>query len=171
MVHSRSELLGPEEVHRVEVRDVHPPGVGGGALASVLLDVHAEEADVGAVDLLEGEKGLGPVGKLRRHVSRVDEPALHAGLDLYDLVAGGDHSDGYLARARLLLLQKVVNAGLDVRAELRSRQPLRAEFVVLALRAPLFEAVITGVSRINESKVSNGEEEVKTRFELAHLRD
>ena len=67
------EVSRPEEVDRVEVRDVDSSSVGHGRVRSVLLDVHAEEADVDAVDLLEGEEGSGAVRKRLAHFAGVNE--------------------------------------------------------------------------------------------------
>ena len=44
---------------------------------STFLDVQAEEADVDAVDLLEGVEGALPEGERLLHLSRVDEPAMN----------------------------------------------------------------------------------------------
>ena len=41
------------------------------------LHVQAEEADVDAVDLLEGVEGALPEGERLLHLSRVDEPAMN----------------------------------------------------------------------------------------------
>lgn len=76
VVHRRPEVSGFEEVHAVQVGDVHPPLVGLRAVRAVLLDVHAEEAHLGPVDVLEGEQGLHPVREGLRHLSVVHEPAL-----------------------------------------------------------------------------------------------
>lgn len=76
VVHGRPEVSGFEEVHAVQVGDVHPPLVGLRAVRAVLLDVHAEEAHLGPVDVLEGEQGLHPVREGLGHLSVVHEPAL-----------------------------------------------------------------------------------------------
>ena len=54
------------------------PLVGRGAVRAVLLDVHAEEADLGPVHVLEGKQGFGPVGERLLHLPVVHKP-------------GGDH--------------------------------------------------------------------------------
>ena len=41
------------------------------------LHVQAEEADIDAVDLLEGVEGALPEGERLLHLSRVDEPAMN----------------------------------------------------------------------------------------------
>lgn len=104
MIHSRSELTRSEEMHRIEVGDINSSGIGRSAFTAIFLDVHAEEADVRAVDFFEGEKRFRSVRKFAGHVAAFDEPAAHAGLDLDDLVAGRDHSNRDLARTSLLLL-------------------------------------------------------------------
>ena len=68
------EHPGLEEVHRVEVGDVDPPGVGFGAFAAVLLDVHAEETHVHSVDLLKGEKSSSTVREFVRHFPIIAVP-------------------------------------------------------------------------------------------------
>jgi len=55
---------GVEVVARVEVGDVAVSPVGLGAVVAVLVDVHSEEEDVGAVDLLEEEDALCSDGEL-----------------------------------------------------------------------------------------------------------
>ena len=75
VVDRRPEESGLEEVDTVQVGDVDSPGVGLWALAPVLLDVHAEETDIHAVDLLESEQRPGAIGKLFRHVAVVTVPA------------------------------------------------------------------------------------------------
>lgn len=75
MVHGRPEVSRLEEVHAVQVGDVHPPLVGLWAVRAVLLDVHAEKTDLGAVDVLEGEQGLHPVREGLGHLAVVHEPA------------------------------------------------------------------------------------------------
>ena len=57
------------------------PLVGRGAVRAVLLDVHAEEADLGPVHVLEGKQGFRPVGERLRHLPVVHKPR-------------GEHMDG-----------------------------------------------------------------------------
>ena len=73
VIDRRSEVSRPEEVDRVEVGDVHTARVGHRRVGAVLLHVHAEEADVDAVDLLEGEERAGAVGERLTHLAGVDE--------------------------------------------------------------------------------------------------
>ena len=82
--------------------------------------------------------------RLNKATSLDTSPGLHAALDLADLVAAGHHPDEDLPGARLLLLQVGVDAVLDVRAQLRGRQPLGVELVILSLPALRFQTVITG---------------------------
>lgn len=74
MVHGRPEVSRLEEVHAVQVGYVHPPLVGLRAVRAVLLDVHAEKADLGPVDVLEGEQGFHPVREGLGHLAVVHEP-------------------------------------------------------------------------------------------------
>ena len=74
MVHLRPKMPGLEKVHRIQVGHVNPAGVWGLALGPVLLHVHAEEADVHAVLLLEGKHGPGAVREVVRHLTRVNVP-------------------------------------------------------------------------------------------------
>ena len=73
VVHRRAEVSGLEEVNGVEVGDVDAARVGRGRVRAVLLHVHAEEADVHAVDLLEGEHGAGAEREVVVHLAGVDE--------------------------------------------------------------------------------------------------
>ena len=68
MVDRRPEQPGLKEVHTVQVGDVNTSGVGLGTFTSVLLDVHAKETDVDAVDLFKGEQGSGAVRELVGHL-------------------------------------------------------------------------------------------------------
>lgn len=52
------------------------PSVGEWALRAVLLHVHAKEANVHAINLLEGEKCFGSVGKGLGHFTRVNKPVV-----------------------------------------------------------------------------------------------
>ena len=63
-----------EEVHTVQIGDVNPPLIGRRAVRAVLLHVHAEEADVGSVDVLKGKKSLGPVGEGLAHLPTIHKP-------------------------------------------------------------------------------------------------
>lgn len=76
VVHGRPQVPRFEEVHAVQVGDVHPPLVGLRAVRAVLLNVHAKETDLGPVDVLEGEQGLHPVGEGLGHLSVVHEPEM-----------------------------------------------------------------------------------------------
>ena len=71
VVDRRPEQPGLKEVHTVQVGDVDTSGVGLGAVAAVLLDVHAEETHVDAVDLLEGEQRSSAVRELVGHLRQV----------------------------------------------------------------------------------------------------
>ena len=53
------------------------PGVGERCVGAVLLDVHAEEADINAVDLLKREHRLRSVRKCLLHLASVHKPATH----------------------------------------------------------------------------------------------
>ena len=46
VIHDGAVLLGPEVVHRVEVRHIHTAVVGLRALAPILIHVHAEQDHV-----------------------------------------------------------------------------------------------------------------------------
>lgn len=61
-----TQMTWLEEVHRVEICDVHSTAIGRRAVAAVLLDVEAEEAHLHAVDHLEGEDGFRLVRELLR---------------------------------------------------------------------------------------------------------
>ena len=74
VVDRRSEVPRPEEVHRVEVGNVHPARVGHGRVRAVLLHVHAEETDVDAVNLLEGKEGACTERERLAHLASVYEP-------------------------------------------------------------------------------------------------
>ncbi len=67
-------MPGLEKVHRIQVGHVNPAGVRGLALGPVLLHVHAKEAYVDAVLLLEGKHGPGAVWEVVRHLARVNVP-------------------------------------------------------------------------------------------------
>ena len=84
MVHGRAQLLRPEKEYRVEVGNVDTPGVRHRTVGSVLLHVHAEEADIGAIDLFERENGLG--FKWKRLMTLALVPILHVLFDLASLV-------------------------------------------------------------------------------------
>ena len=72
VVDRRTKVSGLEEVNGVEVGNVDAPGVGRGRVGAVLLDVHAEETGVDAVDLLEGEHGSGAEREVVLHLAGVD---------------------------------------------------------------------------------------------------
>lgn len=143
VVDGRTVLARTEEVNRVEVGDVDASGVRCRALRSVFLDVHAEETDIDAVHLLEGEQSLGPVRELLHHLTGLDEATPHSRLHLHTLVRRADHPDMHLARSRLLLFEEIVHPGLDVDTELGGGQALGVELVLLPLRVLLLQAVIT----------------------------
>ena len=67
-------MPGLEKVHRIQVGHVNPAGVRRLALGPILLHVHAEEADVHTVLLLEGKHGPGAVGEVVRHLASVNVP-------------------------------------------------------------------------------------------------
>lgn len=104
MIHSRSKLSRPEEVDRVEIRDVNPSGVRWRTFAAVLLHMHTEKTDVGAVDFFEREQSLRAVRKFAGHVTVLDESTSHTGFDFDHFVAGSDYSDRDFTGTRFLLL-------------------------------------------------------------------
>lgn len=104
MVHSRSKLSRPEEVDRVQIRDVNSSGVRWRTFASVLLHVHTEKTDVGAVDFFEREQRLRAIRKFAGHIAILDKSTSHTGFDFDYLVAGSDHSNRDFTGARFLLL-------------------------------------------------------------------
>lgn len=78
MVDCRSELARSEEMHRVQVGDVNPPGVRIGALRSIFLHVHAKEAYIRAIDLFKCKQCFGSVGKLIGQLTWVAKSKIHA---------------------------------------------------------------------------------------------
>ena len=74
MVDPCAQVSGLEEVHTVEVRYVNSSLIGRWAVGAILLDVHAEEAHVSAVDVLKCKQGLRPVGEGLGHLATVYEP-------------------------------------------------------------------------------------------------
>ena len=58
VIDSCAEATRLKVVDRVEVRDVDASAVGGWAIMPVLVDVHAKQKDVNAVNLLEQENAL-----------------------------------------------------------------------------------------------------------------
>ena len=101
------------------------------------LHMHAKEANIHAILLLEGKHGSGSVGEVVHHLARVHvsrnglikkqlhiaiawsmfSPGLHPRLDL-DLFIPREHdSDVDIPGLCLLLPQEVVDPGLDVGAE------------------------------------------------------
>ena len=74
MVDSRPEVSRFEEVHAVQVRDVHSSLIGRRAVGAVLLDVHPEKTHICAVDVLKCKQGFHPVGEGLRHFSTVHKP-------------------------------------------------------------------------------------------------
>ncbi|RNA39021.1 hypothetical protein BpHYR1_053195 [Brachionus plicatilis] len=89
-----AQFLGPKKEHRVQVGDVDAARVRMGHFGAVLLDVHAEKADIGAVYVLEGEYGFGAKGELFDEFAV--ETVLHHGLDLALFVNGGQNSNGHV---------------------------------------------------------------------------
>ena len=101
MVDSRSEFARLKEVNAVEVRYVDSsikeinvascmihvvshvvvrevePAVGDWRIGAVLLNVHAEKADVNSVDLLKSEHRLRSIRKRLLHLASINEPASH----------------------------------------------------------------------------------------------
>jgi len=73
VIDRRPEVPRPEKVDWVEVGDVNSARVGHGRVGAVLLNVHAEEADVHAVNLLEGEESAGAVREGLAHLAGVDK--------------------------------------------------------------------------------------------------
>jgi len=76
MVDARAQVAGLEEVHAVQVGDVNAPLVGRWTVGAILLHVHAEEAHIHSVNLFEGKKCFGSVGKCLGHVACVHEPVI-----------------------------------------------------------------------------------------------
>lgn len=74
VVDSSPEMSRSEEVHAVQVRDVHSSLVGRRAVRAVLLDVHAEEAHICSVDVLKCKQGFHPVREGLGHLSAVNKP-------------------------------------------------------------------------------------------------
>lgn len=74
VVYSSPEVSRSEEVHAVQVRDVHSSLIGRRAVRTVLLDVHAEETHFCPIDVLECKQGFHPVRKGLGHLSIVNEP-------------------------------------------------------------------------------------------------
>ena len=66
LVHDRSVLAGAEVMDGVQVRNVDAALVGLRALMTILINVHAEEDDVLAVDVLKENKTLCSTWKLSR---------------------------------------------------------------------------------------------------------
>lgn len=61
VVDSSPEVSRFEEVHAVQVRDVHSSLIGRRAVRAVLLNVHAEKTHVCSVDVLKRKQGFHPV--------------------------------------------------------------------------------------------------------------
>lgn len=55
VINSGTELSRPEEMNRVQVRNVHSSGVWSRTLRPVLLNVHSKEANVCAINLFKSE--------------------------------------------------------------------------------------------------------------------
>ena len=102
MVDRGSKVAGLEKVDRVEVGHVDAPRVGLGTLRPVLLDVHAEEAHVHPVLLLEGKHGAGPVRKVVQHLSSVNVPGEKDGKIIFAVV--------WMGKMRLAVYQQVKGA-------------------------------------------------------------
>lgn len=79
MVDGCPEVSGFEEVHAVQVRDVHSSLIGRRAVRAVLLHVHAEKAHICPVDVLECKQGFHPVGEGLGHLSAVHKPGQKRG--------------------------------------------------------------------------------------------
>lgn len=75
MVDSSSEVSRFEEVHTVQVRDVHSSLIGRRTVRAVLLNMHAEKTHVCSIDGLKCKQGFHPVREGLGHLSRVNEPA------------------------------------------------------------------------------------------------
>ena len=105
------------------------PGIGCRTVGAKLLNVHAKETHVDAVDLLEGKDGLGQVREAVGHLwlgavrPRSTELGLHARSHLDNLLRARQHADCHVTRARVLALQKQVDPVLQVRPQLCLRQP------------------------------------------------
>lgn len=69
------EVSRLEEVHAVQVGDVHSPLIGRRTVRAVLLHVHAKEAHIGAVDVFERKQGFHSVREGLGHFAVVHKPA------------------------------------------------------------------------------------------------
>ena len=86
MVHTCPKMSGLEKVDRVQVSDVDASGVGSWTLGAVLLDVHAKETDVDAVDLFKGEQGTSAVGEVVVHFLLIHIPVKdHSTFSSFDI--------------------------------------------------------------------------------------
>lgn len=74
VVDGSSEVSRLEEVHAVQVRDVHSSLIGRRAVRAVLLNVHAEKTHIRSVDVLERKEGFHPVREGLGHLSAVNKP-------------------------------------------------------------------------------------------------
>lgn len=74
VVDGSSEESRLEEVHAVQVRDVHSSLIGRRAVRAVLLNVHAEKTHIRSLDVLKCKQGFHPVGEGRAHLSTVNKP-------------------------------------------------------------------------------------------------
>lgn len=74
VVDSSPEVSRFEEVHAVQVRDVHSSLIGRRAVRAVLLNVHAEKTHVCSVDVLKRKQGFHPVREGLGHLSAVNKP-------------------------------------------------------------------------------------------------
>lgn len=74
VINRSTEMSRPEKVNRVEVCNVNSASVRHRRIGSIFLNVHTEEANVNAVDLLESEQGPSPIRKSLAHFSGVNKP-------------------------------------------------------------------------------------------------
>lgn len=74
MVDNSPEVSRLEEVHAVQIRDVHSSLIGRRAVRAVLLDVHAEKTHICSVNVLECKQGFHPVWEGLGHLSGVNKP-------------------------------------------------------------------------------------------------
>lgn len=74
MVDSSPEVPWFEEVHAVQVRNVHSSLIGRRAVRAVLLNVHAKKTHICSVNVLKRKQGFHPVREGLRHLSTVNKP-------------------------------------------------------------------------------------------------
>lgn len=106
--------------------------------------MHAEEANVYAVEVLEREQRLRPIRKRVRPVGRIAKLLFHHRLNLNELVGRRDHSyEHFTCFAVRFDPQEIVDPVLDMRTQLGARQSLGHELVLFALFAFRLVAALT----------------------------